>query len=101
MISSDPLRRAWESRACCSPIYDTPTMTADGLVLGAGTVLAKGTLDDGYAPGLARDGAQERILALLSVAYGRAASPAALGNIRRVRITPDIPIPPASASGSH
>lgn len=59
-----------------------PTITAEGLTL-AGTVLAKMGRDRSGAPALAIDGGEERILALLALAYDRPIGPAALGNIRR------------------
>jgi hypothetical protein len=58
------------------------TFTGEGLVLG-GTILAPLRHDRDEAPEIAIDGAEERILALLAVAYGRTAGPGVLGNIRR------------------
>ncbi len=55
------------------------TLTGQGLVLGAGTLLAK--LDDKALPIVAD---QERIWTLLSVAYGEMTSRAVLGSLRRV-----------------
>jgi hypothetical protein len=55
------------------------TLTGQGLVLGAGTVLAK--LDDKT---LSVEAEQERIWALLSVAYGEEVPHAVLGSLRRV-----------------
>ena len=60
------------------------TIVGDGLVLGAGTVLAK--MDGSAAPtaGLALDeAAEEHLLALLAAAYGRPVERRVLGNIRR------------------
>jgi hypothetical protein len=54
-------------------------LTGQGLVLGAGTVLAK--LDDKT---LSVEAEQERIWALLSVAYGEEVPHAVLGSLRRV-----------------
>ena len=60
-----------------------PTITDDGLVLGR-TVLAKMERDAfGYLV-LAIDRAEDYILALLAVAYGKPADPKVLDNIRRV-----------------
>ncbi len=59
------------------------TFTEEGLVLGAGTVLAKAIVDPWGRPALAVDGAEERILALLSIAYGKGVDPAILDHIRR------------------
>jgi hypothetical protein len=59
-------------------------ITADGLVLGAGTVLAR--LDHSREPtaGLVLDEpAKERLLALLAAAYGRPVERRVVGNIRR------------------
>jgi hypothetical protein len=55
------------------------TLTGRGLVLGAGTLLAK--LDDNALP---IDADQERIWTLLSVAYGHGVPLAVLGSLRRV-----------------
>ena len=55
------------------------TLTGQGLVLGAGTLLAK--LDDNALP---IEADQERIWTLLSVAYGEKNSPAVFGSLRRV-----------------
>jgi hypothetical protein len=55
------------------------TLTGQGLVLGAGTLLAK--RDDKAHPIVAD---QERIWTLLSVAYGEKTSRAVLGSLRRV-----------------
>src|ERR1700693_2773177 len=59
------------------------TLTEKGLVLGAGTVLVKGCPDGSGRAGVSIDGHEERLLALLAVAYGRAVPPHVLGNIRR------------------
>ena len=53
--------------------------TEQGLVLGAGTVLAKRR----PCRALALDGEEERLLALLAVAYGRPISSKVIGNIKR------------------
>lgn len=58
------------------------TFTSDGLVLG-NTVLAPLRDDRDGAPEVAIDGAEERILVLLAVAYGRTARAGILGNVRR------------------
>jgi len=68
-----PRRRSFE------PVM---TLTGEGLVLG-GTILAALCNNRDEAPEIAIDGAEERILALLAIGYGRAAGPGVLGNIRR------------------
>lgn len=78
-MSADALRKAWAERARSSPLTFFMTFTDEGLVFGAGTVLAKRRPDRA----LALDGEEERILALLAVAYGRSVSPQVIGNIRR------------------
>jgi hypothetical protein len=55
------------------------TLTGQGLVLGAGTLLAK--LDNKALP---TEADQERIWTLLSVAYGHKVPLAVLGSLRRV-----------------
>ena len=59
------------------------TFTEKGLVLGAGTVLAKANGHCYGRPAVAIDDAEERILTLLAVAYGKAVDPTVLGHIRR------------------
>ncbi len=82
MISAGALRKAWGEHARFSPVEPVMALIERGLVLGAATVLAKRYSGGGRA-GLALDGAEERLLALLAVAYGRAVPPSVLGNIRR------------------
>ncbi len=65
-----------------SHLASVMTITDAGLALGA-TVLAPVRRDGCGTPALAIDGAEERILALIAVAYGKAVGPAVLGNIRR------------------
>jgi hypothetical protein len=57
--------------------------TEEGLVLGAGTVLAKASADRCGRPALAIDDAEERILTLLAIGYGKAIDPIVLDHIRR------------------
>ena len=65
------------------PLHTSMTITADGLVLGAGTVLARAGTDRWGRPALTIDGAEERILTLLAVAYGKRIDPAVLDHLRR------------------
>src|ERR1700693_2123475 len=78
-MSADALRRGWAERVRSSPLMPFITLTEEGLILGAGTVLAKRHPDRR----LALDGEEERLLALLAIAYGRPVSPSVIGNIRR------------------
>jgi hypothetical protein len=59
------------------------TVTAEGLVLGAGTVLAKHGHDSAGMATLDIEGREDRVLALLAVTYGRPISPGVLGNFHR------------------
>jgi hypothetical protein len=54
-----------------------------GLVLGAGTILAKCGADDGGSPSLALAGNEQRVLALLTIAYGRTVNASVIDHIRR------------------
>jgi hypothetical protein len=54
------------------------TITQAGLILGAGTVLAKRSIDARGHNSLAINGNEERILTLLAVAYNRAVDPAVI-----------------------
>ena len=82
MLLSERLRNEWRKRARAHPFAPTMALTDKGLVLGAGTVLAK-SCSAGGSSELALQGAAERIIVLLSVAHGRAIDPAVLGNVRR------------------
>jgi hypothetical protein len=62
------------------------SITDDGLVFGAGSVLAKQTIDASGRRLLAVDGNEERILALLTAAYGRPIDPAVIDHIRRASL---------------
>ena len=82
MVSASEVREAWKVRTGRTPIESTMALTADGLLLGAGTVLAN------WRPGRQNGldlpiGGEQRLLALLSIAYGTGVSPGVLGNIRR------------------
>jgi hypothetical protein len=57
------------------------TLTDDGLLLGAGTVIAKRQDDGGMA--CAIDGREDEILALVGVAYDTAISPSLISHLRR------------------
>jgi hypothetical protein len=83
MLSADLLRQEWRERARLRPLHPVMDLTEEGLVLGAGTVLAERRTNIAGAPELMLDGAQERILALLAIAYGKAVDPRVLGNIYR------------------
>jgi hypothetical protein len=74
------LRDAWFARERVVPIYPVMTFAPDGLVLGAGTVLLQA---EGERQLQSLCGQEARILALLTVAYGRVVAPAVLGNIER------------------
>ena len=65
----DDLGKAWREREADVPIEPRMTFQPEGLVLGAGTVLA-GAADQG-GPALSLE-AEARLLALLSAAYGKA-----------------------------
>lgn len=58
------------------------TFSKDGLALG-NTILAPTRRDLDGTPQIASDGAEERILVLLTVAHGKTVRPGVLGNIRR------------------
>lgn len=63
-------------------LHRSLTITSAGLALGTGTVLAR-MKRDGPPYQLAIDGEEERILALLSVAFDKSVSTRAIGNLRR------------------
>jgi hypothetical protein len=65
----EQLRDKWHARERAAPIHPAMTFAAEGLVLGAGTILVP-------AEGIRRlkslRGQEQRILALLSAAHGKA-----------------------------
>ena len=76
----EQLRNAWQVRKRLMPISPVLNLTPEGLALGAGTVLVPA---DGPSQLQSLRGQEARVLALLSVAYGRAVAPSVLGNIER------------------
>jgi hypothetical protein len=62
-------------------VYGSMTITEDGLVLGAGTVLAAMERVLGKCGGLELDGGEERLLALLAAFCGQPVEPKVLDNI--------------------
>jgi hypothetical protein len=83
MPSAEALRKAWVERTRSCPVEPVMTLTEAGLVLGAGTLLMKRRPGSGGGPALRIDGAEQRILALLAVAYERPVPAGVIGNIRR------------------
>ena len=83
MPSADQLQERWEARVRTASIEPAPAFTEAGLTFGAGTVLAKRIADCRGRPVIAIDGNEERILALLAVAYGRAVKSGVIDHIRR------------------
>lgn len=78
----EQLRNEWRARVNAIPIDVVMTFRPDGLVLGAGTVLApaNGECAD-WSSGT--DEADVRLSTLLSVAYGRSVADEAVGHVRR------------------
>jgi hypothetical protein len=76
------LREEWHTRESAVLIRVAMTFAPEGLVLGAGTVLVPA---DGIRGLKSLQGQEQRILALLSAAHGKAVPPSVLGNIERAR----------------
>ena len=74
---ADQLRKAWRVREASSPIHAVLKFEAEGLVLGAGTILAEPGAD--LTPG--GDG-ETRLTTLLAAAYGRRMTKDVVGHIR-------------------
>jgi hypothetical protein len=74
------LRDAWSVRKRTVPIRPVLHFSPDGLVLGAATILLPAV---GYRRLAKVEGAEARLLALLSATFGRAIAPSVLGNIER------------------
>ncbi len=74
------LQKEWRAREHVASLYPAPSFAAEGLVLGAGTVLVppRGERNLGSLKGQ-----EARVLALLSTAYGRSMTPPVLAAIER------------------
>jgi hypothetical protein len=83
MPSAEQLQARWEARVRAASIEPALAFTEAGLTFGAGTVLAKRIAVGRSRPMLAIAGNEERILALLAVAYGRSVKSVAIDHIRR------------------
>jgi hypothetical protein len=95
-------RRLWR------PMFHTVEITEDGLVMGAGTVLARMKRDASGAQVPALDEDRARVFALLAAAYGRTPPPD-LSDLCRARISGhasalcralDVGVEPSGASGA-
>jgi hypothetical protein len=81
-LLAEELNKAWLARTADVPIEPAMSFQRDGLVLGAGTVLAP--IDqDNCGRSICIDGDETRLLTLLSAAYGRAVGGEVLGHLRR------------------
>lgn len=78
MLTHETLEELWQSRPYRSLRQATPAITQDGLALGINCVLCKRSEDGG----LAVDGAEGRIMAMLSLAYGHLVPIALLDHVR-------------------
>jgi hypothetical protein len=79
----DDLERKWILKCQTGAIRRRLEITSEGLLLGAGTCLAKMIRDAGGAPVLALDGQGSRIIALLSVACERAVPASVMDTLRK------------------
>jgi len=79
-VLNQQLRGGSRAPAPIEPISTVFRIAAEGLVLGAGTVLLPA---EGPRQVRTTKGSEAPVLALLSAAYGRAIDPAVLGNIER------------------
>ena len=77
----EQLGKAWQERLSQVPIDSVPAFRAAGLVLGAGTVLARANRQPALRSIRLPD--DKRLLTLLSAAYGRLIGTNVLGHIRR------------------
>jgi hypothetical protein len=76
-------RKRWSEEAWIRPFHPYPNIGDDGLMLGAGTILAPMKLDQFGVPVLALEGNEEKILTLLSLGYRQRISIDALKFIKR------------------
>jgi len=79
-VSDQHVNAAWQARLRASPIAPALTLTTEGIVRGAGTVLVAATAPRRLS-GL--QGQEVRVLALLAAAYGKPIALSVLGNIER------------------
>jgi hypothetical protein len=63
--SLEAIREEWRESVRLGPVHPSMIFTADGLVLGAGTVLAKANLDQCDRPEATLNEVEERVVALL------------------------------------
>jgi hypothetical protein len=82
----DILRKRWNDEARFQPFHSYLTINDTGLQAGVGTLLSKMVRDESGAPVLALTGEEERLLALLSLAYRERISIDALKFIKRASI---------------
>ncbi|MGH6839598.1 MAG: hypothetical protein ACREDT_12535, partial [Methylocella sp.] len=75
------LLHKWEARNRFGRLHPRLEIGAEGLVLGAGTLLAKSTSDAYGRPHLAVD--EPRVMALLATAYGKSVAPHVVARLRR------------------
>jgi hypothetical protein len=80
------LRKDWCAHAHAKPFYPYPYICDDGLFLGAGTRIAAMGEDRDGRPCLETEGEEERILALLSLAYGKPIAPSAVKYVERASL---------------
>jgi hypothetical protein len=71
MLDIDKLEAKWTVQVSSRPLKHRPEITEEGLVLGAGTMLASVARDATGIFKLVLDGEEERIVALLSIACGQ------------------------------
>ncbi len=78
------LNRRWHEEIRHERISKDMELTESGLALGAGTLLAKTKWVENECVGLDLDGQEDRLLALLSIAFGRGVPSCFIGTLRRV-----------------
>jgi hypothetical protein len=79
-VLHERLHKEWHARERAVAIRPVLTLASEGLLLGAGTVVVPA---NGPRRLQSTGGDGARVLALLSVAYGKAIAPSVLGNIAR------------------
>jgi hypothetical protein len=78
----EEIRQRWSERSCAGALHPHLEITGEGLVLGAGTILAKMGGDSKGSPELSLDD-ERRIMAILATAYGRPLQAHVLDKMRR------------------
>lgn len=83
MQQVESLTKQWNERGRFDRIRAVMELTEAGLMLGAGTLIARLKTDGRGSSVLDFEGQEDRVLVLLSIAFGRSVPARLIGNLRR------------------